>query len=682
MADPVIILDPASQSSGSPLDITSSALGYGLVSFSAPAPPAKFQWASSVDTEGSALASSGHENRTVTISMDCTSDSSMLDLQEKVAKLHREGGTMSYSDRLGGSPIFFDVLASDGYEIQFDMAYYVGVLSQMQFSLTCKPYARGTEVDLGDNVETTLPALVFTEATIAGDVPALGRLVIDNDATVAQWWLTWGIQSRYYSSASSAALFYQAESLTALGGSAIAAGTSSPSGAGSNVMQNTGLYTNYQAVLSTQATGGGAHMTHVGTFRVYGRFLVPTTNTGDVTVALEWSEGDYSRAVLNAESIVDRNPGSTWRLVDLGLITTRLVTSGTQRWEGRILAKSTVTGDDLQVDYLMFVPIDEGSGIAAGVARATAPSSYLGVDEFTATTAGTALNGRVANVGGTWATSGEATDFAFSDDFASENVKRTATSAGSGRFAILGSTNYTTTAVETTAYIGASVGSGSTRAGVIARWVDSSNYLRMNISRVDPPTSQCFLEIYEVVAGVSRALYVAFIPELTQPTAVWVRAAVFTDGRIDAWVYNPGSDVGQVGPLLKTVSAFSSAAATGGALQTGKPGLFDYSATGTSRYYDQFHVWTPVSDAAIFASQSMEIRSDRVTREDSTGAGWYPVSSYNGDYLTIPPSGAEARTMRAVVKYMRAGLNPEVDSSIDDISAKLFVTPRYLVLPS
>ena len=37
---------------------------------------------------------------------------------------------------------------------------------------------------MGDNTETTLPVLVFTETGILGDVPGLGRLVIDDDRAV------------------------------------------------------------------------------------------------------------------------------------------------------------------------------------------------------------------------------------------------------------------------------------------------------------------------------------------------------------------------------------------------------------------------------------------------------------------------------------------------------------------
>jgi hypothetical protein len=74
------------------------------------------------------------------------------------------------------------------------------------------------------------------------------------------------------------------------------------------------------------------------------------------------------------------------------------------------------------LDYLILVPQADGYGKA----RARRLVAY---DTFTGTTAGGALNTRVAPLGGTWATSGDATDFVFSDNFlgtdAVESLSRT-----------------------------------------------------------------------------------------------------------------------------------------------------------------------------------------------------------------------------------------------------------------
>jgi hypothetical protein len=83
----------------------------------------------------------------------------------------------------------------------------------------------------------------------------------------------------------------------------------------------------------------------------------------------------------------------------------------------------------------------------------------------------------------------------------------------------------------------------------------------------------------------------------------------------------------------------------------------------------------------MFASQSLEVRHDRVVREDSGGTLWVRPSSYEGDYLLIPPAGAEARTNRFFIKGSRGIPGSSVDSGVDDISAVLSYTPRFLVVP-
>lgn len=100
-----------------------------------------------------------------------------------------------------------------------------------------------------------------------------------------------------------------------------------------------------------------------------------------------------------------------------------------------------------------------------------------------------------------------------------------------------------------------------------------------------------------------------------------------------------------------------------------------------TRTYDNFFAFVPTDDAAIFASQSLEIRHDRVIREDSGGTIWTPPSRYEGDYLTIPAAGREDRTARIIVKASRNDPDIGADSAIDDISGRLTVTPRYLHVP-
>ena len=105
---------------------------------------------------------------------------------------------------------------------------------------------------------------------------------------------SWAIRSRHYSSDPDNALFFQAESRTALGGAAIATGTAPASGGGSNNVVRQGTLTpGWQARLSTQASGGGNHLEHIGVYEFWARVFMPTTNTGEVSVRLDWAEGDF-----------------------------------------------------------------------------------------------------------------------------------------------------------------------------------------------------------------------------------------------------------------------------------------------------------------------------------------------------------------------------------------------------
>jgi hypothetical protein len=684
MADIVLTIDP---------DDTSFALhdranGRRLMGFDAPVPETDSQWAFSADTEGERRANLRYRNRTITAQVLLDKSTSVLlealenTLGQKVGKLAREGGELRFAYPTG-TTITFNVLEATMNRV-FDIADMAKFRARYEISFICEPFGLGTEVDMGDNTETTLPVLIFTETGILGDVPGLGRLVVDNDSSVAQWWLTWGIESRYYSSSANAALFYEAEGRTALGGSAIASvADASPLSPGTNnVIRNTDLLTVYQAILSTQATGGGAHLSHIGIFRVYLRAKASTANTGNVTVAWEWGEGDFLRSTQQNETVLSPPAAATWRMLDMGLVTLRAVASGTQKWEGRVIAKSTVTGDEIDLDYLMLVPVAEGSGVASAVNRDVTPSSYSARDQFVGTTSGNALNARVAPTGGTWATSGDATDYAFADTFAGEtyeNVSRTTGTVTNGRYAILGSTNYTDTRLEArVSRTGTPTSGQQLTMGLIARWTDSSNYIR---AQVMVPSDQALstLEIRMILAGASTTLASTLIPYTFGTTssnlANLLRLTVLASGLVTAEFWNPDQTA-----VVASCSAQYGTLSTGGTLATGKPGLFDFSSSAHERHYSDFFLSVPAADAALFGSQSLEVRHDRVVREDSAGAIWSTVSSYAGDYLQVPPAGAEARTLRAIVKATR-GEPDEFDPSIDDISARLFVQPRFLVVP-
>ncbi len=688
-------IDPVSEDAGNaPLALVEPA--YRLTAMDLTPPPVEGQYAGSVDTEGDPAVGYRHLNRIIRLEYlvrggtDQAVESNLYALQQKVDKLRRERGTLKLTTQTGDT-VTGDVLNAQIRELTLDRRYVRNRVIPLVLEFECLPYFRGTPILLGDHVETTFPCLIFTETGLAGDVPGLGKLVIDDDQGQDQSWVVWGVQSRYYDSAASAALFYEAEGRTPLGGSATAAGPAGASGGGSNVMRNTALATSYQAILSTQASGGGAHLSHIGTYRVFVRVQTPTSNTGEVSVALEWGAGDFRAFTKNQERVLGAIDEGVWRLLDMGLVYLPRVTSGLQRWEGRVLAKTTAAGDDIDADYLFLVPVDEGSGEVAVAPRVITPTAFAARDEFDQSAG--ALTGKTLPVGGTWVGSGDADDFTVdTTNHLAERSPALDDSAGvfgalaaSGRFLVAGTSTFTDLVVQVAARsFDQHGGSPSSWQCVLARYVDTNNWLIFG--RRHASTGENRLVLIKRVAGTvttiaswdMRSIWGVYFDHSVPDPFKTVRLQVSAQGRWLAWA-------GESSETLTFVGGGQDAAlATGGALASGKCGIYDENqdvATTEAHHYDDFLAFVPPADAAIFASQSLEIRHNAVEREDSSGVLLAKVA-YEGDYLQVPPAGREGRTARFIVKACRNDPQTMPDSAIDDLSGRLTYTPRHLVLPA
>lgn len=358
-----LVIDPVSEDAGNvPVNLSNGST-YRLTGLETPDPELKTVYASSFDTEGSVPADEHqYENREITARVLVTGVSATAvqnnvnAVSQKVGKLNREQGTLQLTVPTTATPITFDVVAARVSEFPMgDMAAYHR--SQVAVVFTCRPFGRGTVQTFTQHSETTLPALVFTETGVKGDVPGLGRMVVEDTSGNDQLAVIWGLQSRYYSNEATAALFYEAEALTTLGSSTLTGGASGASGGGNNVVRQTDLNPNPSAVLSSEIFGTG-HLTHVGDFRVWARCFRPTSNTGVVTVQLEWAEGNFVKRTVNdpvAFAVGERQGAYT--LVDLGLVHPKQVAQGNQRWEFRPVCSSTVTGDEIDFDCFFIFPV-------------------------------------------------------------------------------------------------------------------------------------------------------------------------------------------------------------------------------------------------------------------------------------------------------------------------------------
>lgn len=673
MAGEALTIDPTSEdAANTPLSLIDNANGWVLLEHAYPPPALNPMYAGSVDTEGDPLAHLKFGNRTITLKLrQRNSSASAVQtqvgyLQQKIAKINREGGTLRRTVP-SGSTVVFDLITAE-FDAVMDQKFVSSARVDVTVTFTAKPFGRGAEETLSDHTETTAPVLVFTEASIPGDVAALGRLVIDEDQGADQAWAVWGIESRNYSSASTAKLFYECKDLTPIGAGSYGNGTGvggNVYGASANKTIVSTLTTSYEGFISSQASGGGAHWTHTGSFRVFARVGVPLSPTVDPSVRLQWANGDFRSYTSNEPVRLAKETAGSWRLVDLGLVHP---SSAAGFWEMRLQGRCEAAGGaSLDVNWIKLVPVKEGSGQVYASDQPSSSSGASAWDDFDQSAG--ALTGKTLPSGGTWSGAGDADDFTVNGTGSATRtaVSDTSTSIANGRL-VYAPASLTACAVRVSFLPNGR--EPTLRMGAIARYTDTSNFAAAFLYG-SGTASYVYLSVVVRVAGTSTT--VAGFGPFYRTSVTELGFDVAANGSFSASID---------GSIL--CSGYHASLATGGALASGKAGVVDHywSSTPLTRYYEDFSVSGSSSDACVFASQSLEIASNMARREDSAGVQFQPVGSYRGNYLLIPPSGREGRTIRMLVKLSRG--YPEIGADVsaaDDVSARLYVTPRYLVIP-
>lgn len=684
MAGLILELDAASSGpygtappgNGTSLLLTDAANGWQVMEFDAPEPEPEYQWAQSVDTEGGLPVGGKHQNREIRCKLHIAKASAALlrtaldSLGAKIGKLHREGGTLKLTLPDGTVRIYDLHRGESGFV--FNKRFVNSILAEISLRFPAKPYSRGAEVDLGDNVELTLQHLVFSDSGPGGAVNALGRLVVDNDGTVDWWGLAYAVESNaeYDTTAATAALYFEAESRTPIGAAATAVGPTGATGGGSNVIRHQGITDLWQGVLSTQASGGGAHLTHIGQFSVWARVQLSSSVTRDAQFALEWGPSGAVRS-RNAPADVDTLLADDWYLVDLGMVS---IPTGTTSWEGNVIARVTQSGGapaTVYVDQLLLFPADYRSGTAEGsIVQAAAPVTTAR-DEFQQSVG--ALTGKTAGLGGNWVGAGSATDFQVT---AAATITRAAVSDvggyQTGRIVTLAS-------AITTSWVQVDVKTSVMAAGtlgVVARYVDVSNFFAFGL--LTSSASAATLQLVRVITGTNILLAPSTLTvAMAAADTLTVRLQVDSSGHYAGWAWPTGTRQ----PLEPTVWGYDANLLTGGALATGKVGVIDYqnTATAATRTYDAFAGGTYTPHPVVIGARSAEIRHDGMRRHNA--AGVYVPQTVQGGYLFVPPAGTEARTIRTLVRPLYHPPRADgawLDNRADDISARLFTTPRHL----
>lgn len=658
---------------------------YTLEAVSVTPPPPREEWISGADSDGALLAREPHhENREITAQIRIEPQATMNLALQKIAALvdklqecrrQANGLALTWIPANSTLPtLTFRCLSGQVTEIPIDIAngWFVNA-PLVSVKMTCLPYGEGPEAQVA-TVTSSAPLIVLPDITaLGGDVPALGRLVVLDAASKDRRTVMWGLESRYYPTTSPPSLIVDSSSMVTTGFSGITqTRTGAYSGATNNVISAT-LQTQPQAVC------GLGNLSHVGSFRPQLRFYATTT---DMYVRLTYQVLDGP-----PRSLSYKVPAALgFNEVDLGLITVPETQMGTQRWTGRIEAYRGPTGGggQIDIDAVWMMPAE-----LFGRARATYSykiGALSAFDEFASMAAGTVINARVAPVGGTWGTAGAGTDFAAADAPAStdETMARSAVSdTGIGRFAILGSTNYTNTEVGARIRTAITVGgaSPSWQLGIFARYVDVNNNIRLTFGN----TSFLGLGLRVRVAGVDTVVALASSLSIADATWYGLRIVAYASGR----VY--GTLLDASGGTLYTLSLTDAAVATGGALATGKPGILDYypgSTATVTRYYDNFYASVPTAEPIVcYSGRTIEFRDDDTLRQDSTGTYAGAPPEYVGARFKIPNAGGPARETRVAVIARRNDVETAGDDDLvsnattDSTTVTAFATPRYLVVP-
>ena len=215
----------------------------------------------------------------------------------------------------------------------------------------------------------------------------------------------------------------------------------------------------------------------------------------------------------------------------------------------------------------------------------------------------------------------------------------------------------------------------SNAQGVVARWVDASNFVSLT------QTSTTITLSATVAAAVVASSSVAFTAALGGKYAL--RVVVLASGRAIGTLMTPG------GAVLKSLEIFNTAMSSG-ALATGKPGFVDRNQSGVAivRYYDNFYAALPAPEPIVcYSGQTIEFRDKATLREDSTGVYYGDPPEYVGSRFKIPNAGGPARETRIAVIARRNDIETAADDDLvsnattDSTTVTAFATPRFLAVP-
>ena len=287
----------------------------------------------------------------------------LAELREKVALFQREGGWLGRSSA-NGTNLYADIVNATLQEPD-QYGEVAGLEPPGSLVLECLPDFYGDSVTLDPISASGVTQAVLqqggVQAVIAGDHPGRAHIQVTDASGHAQNGLLWGFRSRYYSSASTAALWYSAaSSLTPDSGASVA----SLSGAsGGHAITSNSITNAYTPVCQS------ASLTHVGSYGVWARCY---STTAGMTAQMAWNVGDLSHGLIMGSEVP--LPGTNaFYLLNLGQVNLATPPLGNPQWGLQIGGLGTGSGQNLSVDTIILIPLDEAGGYLQGTVTASDP---------------------------------------------------------------------------------------------------------------------------------------------------------------------------------------------------------------------------------------------------------------------------------------------------------------------
>lgn len=687
---------------------------YELEAVEFPPPSKRPVWLSNPDADGDRLLDDPHYERRVVTARIRVQRQSTMDLA--IAKITAVEDKLQLASRtLGGiSLVWTPANSTKSFTLYVLSAEFdggvpittegedVGYLLRwpvMKLKLDCSPFGYGAET-IVNGTTNTQPVQFVEVANVPGDVDAEATVVLRDGASQNRMHAEIGVESSGYNPTTPGDVLIEKSELTATG---FAGSSQTRAGSfGANVWRST--LTNSPVTICGTDPADPDSRSHVGVYNMLARVF--PSGTGAVRVRTNWRAG--ADAPFEANEWAYPIMGQ-WSEISLGQISIDAVRSGQlQTWEGRIEAISDTLGDTCDVDYVLMIPAEQyGRGRGIVVAGSAAALAY---DGFAQAAGNLSSPGTVAApLGGNWqagAAGASTTEDGDADDFVlsgspNNNITRNPaagdTSLTNGRYAVLSGSS-TIAAVTIQADVTIPIfnrvpGVAEARTGVLARFLDTDNWLMAVRKNIDQDTSgggpkPTKIALIKRVAGVVTTIAEAQLSATQQGGAYTIKLVVDAAG--NASVYTGAAGSSNLGDAVLTTPSPDSQLATGGALQQGKIGIYDASDfTWLGRTIDNFVASTPIvlTFPACYSGRALEARWDSAERENSAGTAWGDIPSYSGSRFFLPCAGATGRKARVVGKMRRAdvrdrrdALNPDANIA-DSTGLSVRYRPRYLAIP-